>query len=57
MPYPKVKLFNKDCNMTFRSMAVASKTIGRNEGYISNCLKHKRKIVSKDGTEFNVEFL
>lgn len=57
MPYPKVRLFNKDCDMTFRSMTLAAKHIGRNHGYISLCIKKKRKVLSKDGIEFNVEFL
>lgn len=57
MPYAQIRLYNSDCDMKFRSMAVASKFIGRNDGYISLCLKKNRKILSKDGQEFNCEML
>lgn len=57
MHYPKVRLFNKDCDMTFRSMDIASRYIGRNHGYISLCLKKKRKVLSNDGVEFEVQLL
>lgn len=57
MPYHKIRLFNKESDMTFRSMAVATKYIGRNRGYISLCLKKKRKVLSKDGIEFEAELL
>ena len=57
MPYPQIRLYNSDCDMKFRSMSVASKFIGRNEKYISLCLKRKTNIISKDGKKFNCELL
>ena len=57
MPYKKIKLFNKDCELVFRSMALASKHIGRNQGYISNCICKNRNIFSKDGIQYQVEIL
>ena len=57
MPYKKIKLFNKDCELIFRSMVLASKHIGRNQGYISNCISKNRKIFSKDGIQYQVEIL
>ena len=57
MPYHKIRLYNDDCNMTFRSMSVASKNIGRNKGYISLCLKKNRNIKSKNGVTYNYEIL
>ena len=55
MPYKKIKLYNKDCELVFRSMALASKYLGRNQGYISLCIKRKRKITNKEGEEFFIE--
>ena len=57
MPYKKIKLFNNDCEMTFRSMCLASVFIGRNKGYISFCKNLNRPIISKDGTKFDYELI
>ena len=53
----KIKLYNKDVSMDFRSMSVASMYIGRNAGYIGLCIKRNRKIIGKNGTEYNFELL
>ena len=55
MPYKKVKLYNNDCELCFRSMTLASQHIGRNPCYISNCIKHKRPIKSNYGIEYFIE--
>ena len=55
MPYKKVKLYNKDCELIFRSMSLASKYLNRNHGYISLCLNKKRKIYDKNGVEYSIE--
>lgn len=57
MPYPKIKLFNDECCMTFRSMTIAGKYIGRNHGYISNCIKKSSKIIGIDGTVYDYEII
>lgn len=57
MPYKKVKLYNKDCELIFRSLAKASEFLGHNAGYISGCLKRKHKIVDKKGVEYSIELL
>lgn len=57
MPYHKIRLYNEDCDLKFRSMAIAGKHIGRNQGYISNCIKKNRKIIGVDGKIYNVEIL
>lgn len=57
MPYKKIRLYNKNCDMTFRSMAMASEFIGRNKGYISLRLNKNKKIFSKNGKEYYVEKL
>lgn len=57
MPYPRIKLFNDECSMTFRSMTIAGKYIGRNHGYISNCIKKSSKIIGIDGTVYDYEII
>lgn len=57
MPYQNIRLSNDNTDLKFRSMATASEYIGRNKGYISLCLKRNKKITSKDGQEFNYEFV
>ena len=57
MPYKKIRLYNSDCDLTFRSMDVASKFIGRNHGYISLCLKRGSEIISKNGEKFSIEII
>lgn len=53
----KIKLFNDDCELLFRSMQVASKHIGRNGGYISLCLSKNRNATSVDGVVYKIEVL
>lgn len=55
MPYKKIKIYNNDCELTFRSMALASTYIGRSKGYISLCIKKKRKIKDKKGIEYYIK--
>lgn len=55
MPYKKVKLYNKDSELTFRSLAKASEYLGHNSSYISMCLKRKSKIKDKNGREYSIE--
>lgn len=57
MPYHKIRLYNDDCDLKFRSMTLASRFIGRNEGYISLCLQKNRKITGADKKEYNVEII
>lgn len=57
MPYPRIRLYNKDCDLQFRSMAMASQFIGKNKGYISLCLKRNCKIFDKDNNEYFIEIL
>lgn len=57
MPYKKIKLYNKDCELVFRSLSMASKYIGRGSSYISACLKSNSKIKDKQGNEYFVEML
>lgn len=57
MPCRRIKLYNKDCELIFRSMTKASEYIGRNHGYISLCLKNGRKIKSIDGKDYEIEIL
>lgn len=57
MPYPKIRIYNSECDLKFRSMTIASNFIGCNRGYISMCLKKNRTIKSKDGKIYNCEIL
>ena len=57
MPYKRVKLYNEDCELIFRSMTLASKHIGRSHNYISEKIKENKKIIGIDGVEYNVELL
>lgn len=57
MPYKKIKLYNKNCELIFRSMAKASEYLGQSSQYISNCLKRKSKILDKNKVEYSVEML
>ena len=43
----KTILYNKDERYEFRSKSIASKFLGRSVGYVSLCLKMKRKAISK----------
>ena len=53
MPYKKVKLYNKYCDLTFRSLVMASKFLGKNDGYLYSC-KIKGKYIVKDKN--NIEY-
>lgn len=57
MPYKKVRLFNNDCEMFFRSMSVASDYIGRSRGYISNQKQKGKTIKGNDGKIYEIELL
>lgn len=57
MPYKKIKLYNEDCELMFRSMVLASKHIGRCHSYISDKIKKNKKIIGIDGIEYFVELL
>ena len=57
MPYKKIKLYNQDCELVFRSMVLAGKHIGRSHNYISNKIKENKKIIGTDGVEYFVELL
>lgn len=57
MPYKKIKLYNDECELIFRSMTTASKYIGRCHGYISNCMLKHRKILGKTGKEYFCKML
>lgn len=52
-----IKLFNKNETKTFRSLSLASSFLGRNHGYINNCIKNNRKIISSDGIQYNYELI
>lgn len=57
MPYKKVMLYNKDCELIFRSMAMASKYIGRNKGYVSLCIQKNREIMDRKNNIFYVKLI
>lgn len=52
----KVILYNSNEEKTFRSLSQANIFLGRNNNYISNCIKNNRKVISKDGIEYNIKF-
>lgn len=49
-----IELSNSFKQKRFISLSRASKYIGRNPGYISLCLKNKRKIIGSDSTEYAI---
>lgn len=57
MPHRKIKLYNEDCELVFRSMERASMYIGKNHGYISLCLSKNRDAKSHDGVVYKIEVL
>lgn len=57
MPYNNVKLFNSENQFIFTSMVQASLFLNRNRGYISECLKNNRQILSKDKTKYDIEII
>lgn len=46
-------LYNDDKEYKFKSLTEASLSIGKNHGYISDCIKKGRKIISKEGIVYN----
>lgn len=57
MPCKKIKLYNKDCDLMFRSMQMAGIHIGRSHGYISDCIKQNKDAVSSTGVVYKIEIL
>ena len=57
MPQKKVRLYNKDCELIFRSQTMASKYIGKNYGYINCCLKRHKNEINVDGIEYKIELI
>lgn len=57
MPYHKIRLYNKDCDLQFRSMVMAGKFLNKSHGYISQALKRNSKVFDKNGIEYFVERL
>ena len=55
-PQKKVTLESDDSTLIFRSFAQASKFLGRNKGYISNCVKRKKHAVDSTGKAYTVSF-
>lgn len=52
----KTILYNENERYEFRSKSLASQFLNRNDGYISMCLKNKRKAKSKKtNKEYNIE--
>lgn len=49
-----IQLVCDECTMTFESMAVASRFLGRNSGYVSNNMKTNRPITAADGKQYTV---
>ena len=49
-----VQLVGEESCVFFPSMADASRFIGRNSGYVSNCLKINRPITAADGKTYTV---
>lgn len=50
----KIVLYNKNEELKFRSMAKAGLFIGRNTGYISDCLHKQKNAIHKNGTVYNI---
>lgn len=57
MPYKRVKLYNQDCEMVFRSQVKASEYIGRNHNYINLCIKRNTPIKDAKGNVYQIELL
>lgn len=54
----KTILFNDTEKYEFRSKSCASSFLGKNNGYIHNCIKHNRKAISSiDGKEYNIRII
>ena len=50
----KVELTNGSDTMVFRSMSEASRFLMKSKGYVSECLKKKKKAKSADGTAYSI---
>lgn len=50
-------LYNNNKEYEFRSLTLASQFLGRNNSYISNCIKKRRKIISKKGIIYNYKII
>jgi hypothetical protein len=50
----KIILISDNYKQEFRSMSLASKYIGRNNGYISLCLKNNRNAIGVNGNRYNI---
>lgn len=57
MPYKKIKLYNENSELVFRSKQLASFSIGRCHGYISNCIKLNKDAVSVDGIIYKIKIV
>lgn len=53
----KTILYNEKEKKEFRSQSLASSFLGRKNGYIRNCLKSNRKIISSNGVEYKAIIL
>ena len=53
-PQTSVTLVSSDSTLMFRSFAQASKFLGRNKGYISNCVKHGNPAVDIAGKTYAI---
>ncbi len=51
----KTVLYNENEYHEFRSKSLASEFLQRNHAYISNCIKNNRKVISKDGVQYNIK--
>ena len=51
----KTILYNDKEKKEFRSLSLACEFLGRNHGYITNCIKRNKKAIAKDGKEYNIE--
>ncbi len=50
-----IKLISQDGHtVTFRSYSEASRSLGKNEGYVSCCMKRNRNIYDKNGNVYKV---
>lgn len=54
--YKQIKtiLYNENEYYEFRSQSLASQFLQRSRSYILNCFKNNKKVISKDGIEYNV---
>ena len=50
-----VQIVHEEGVLVFPSMAEASRFLGRNNGYVSNCIKLNRPIIGSDGKQYIVK--